>query len=150
MDSIDFRPATETDSPSVAGAMKALWPEADMEEMRELAAARCSPAAAAPTFVAINSGGELAGFVYLDLRSYAEGCTSSPVPFIEGWWVAPSMRRKGIGRRLIEMAESWAKSRGYHEIASDTEVHNTASQAAHRALGYSPLPALIPFRKMLG
>src|SRR5438067_1734925 len=27
------------------------------------------------------------------LRPWAEGCKSMPVPYIEGWWVAPDLRR---------------------------------------------------------
>lgn len=93
--------------------------------------------------------GRLAGFVEIGLRSYAEGCTSSPVAFLEGWYVDPDVRRQGVGRRLVEAAESWARKRGLAEIASDTELENAASLAAHVALGYREVERQICFLKAL-
>jgi aminoglycoside 6'-N-acetyltransferase I len=42
--------------------------------------------------------GKPAGFIELGLRSYAEGCDTSPVPYIEGIYVEAEHRRSGIGR----------------------------------------------------
>ena len=38
--------------------------------------------------------GRFVGFLELDHRKYAEGCESSPVPFIEGWYVDPDVLRR--------------------------------------------------------
>jgi aminoglycoside 6'-N-acetyltransferase I len=37
------------------------------------------------TFVVESTGGGLRGFIEVSLRDYAEGCTTSPVAYIEGW-----------------------------------------------------------------
>lgn len=99
--------------------------------------------------VADRRDGKLAGFVEIGLRSYAEGCTSSPVAFLEGWYVDPGVRRQGLGKRLVQAAEEWARARGLAEIASDTTLDNTVSLAAHLALGYREVERQICFRKAL-
>ena len=63
----------------------------------------------------------LVGFLEVDLRSHADGCNPSrPVGYIEGWYVAEDSRHQGIGRKLLAVAEDWARSQGCVEIASDT------------------------------
>jgi aminoglycoside 6'-N-acetyltransferase I len=89
------------------------------------------------------------GFLELDYRKYAPGCRSSPVPFIEGWYVEPAWQRRGIGRALVEAAEARALEMGHIEIASDTEFENADSLAAHRALGYDLVERIACFRRSL-
>jgi aminoglycoside 6'-N-acetyltransferase I len=144
-----IREATPLDAAALAAMFAALWPRHPAAELEELARARTSTAAAAPVFVAQDNDLRLVAFVYLDLRTYAEGCETSPVPFVEGWWVAPAWRGRGVGGSLIARAEEWSRERGYHEIASDTELSNVTGQAAHRALGFVAEPPLVPFRKRL-
>ena len=71
------------------------------------------------------------------------------MPFIEGWYVEPAWQRQGIGRALVEAAEARARAMGHHEIASDTEVENTDSLAAHQALGYEVVERVVCFRRSL-
>ena len=77
-----------------------------------------------------------------------EGCSSSPVGYIEGWWVDQDLRGSGIGAALVGAAEHWAHSIGLSELASDAELPNVASQAAHRALG-EEVDRIVCFRKRL-
>jgi aminoglycoside 6'-N-acetyltransferase I len=99
-------------------------------------------------FVAERPNG-LAGFIEIGLRPYAEGCESSPVPFIEGWYVDDDVRRTGVGAALVKMAENWARNNGYPEIASDVELENDVSIAAHNAIGYEEVTRLACFRRAL-
>jgi aminoglycoside 6'-N-acetyltransferase I len=89
------------------------------------------------------------GFLELDYRPYAPGCRSSPVPFIEGWYVEPEVRGRGIGRALVVAAEKHVRAEGFGEIASDVEIANLASIAAHVALGYSEVERTVCFRRSL-
>jgi aminoglycoside 6'-N-acetyltransferase I len=50
--------------------------------------------------------------------------------------VDPDCRREGLGRRLVEAAEAWARSAGCREMASDTDPGYPLSPTAHAALGY--------------
>ena len=99
-------------------------------------------------FVA-EAEGRLAGFLELDYRKYAPGCASSPVPFIEGWYVEPALQKRGIGRALVAAAEAHVRAEGYVEIASDAEIDNAGSLAAHLALGYEETERIVCFRRSL-
>lgn len=53
------------------------------------------------------------GFASFSLRPWAEGCHSTPVPYVEGWWVAPELRGQGVGRKLFEPIERLCREHGY-------------------------------------
>ena len=126
----------------------ALWPSAFDGHDRETRAFFEADAAPFVVFVA-ESDGRLVGFLELDFRKYAEGCKSSPVPFIEGWYVDAAFRGRGIGRALVKAAEAHAREAGQHEIASDAELTNVDSIAAHRALGFEEIERIVCFRRSL-
>lgn len=86
--------------------------------------------------MAKDQEGNPAGFAELSVRPYAEGCKSTHVAYLEGWFVAPEFRRSGVGSSLIQASESWAREQGLTEFASDTDPGNTESIAAHYALGF--------------
>ena len=100
-------------------------------------------------FVAERPGGGLCGFLEAALRSRADGCDSTPVGYIEGWYVDPDMRRHGVGRALVEEAEAWARARGCRQMASDAELWNEVSHQAHGALGYEETGRVVQFMKDL-
>jgi aminoglycoside 6'-N-acetyltransferase I len=89
----------------------------------------------------------LAGFVQLGERSYAEGCWTSPVGYVEGWFVDEDLRRQGIGRTLMAAAVDWCRARGYAELASDAQLGNDTSIRAHLALGYQLVERIVCFRQ---
>jgi aminoglycoside 6'-N-acetyltransferase I len=101
------------------------------------------------TFVVERTGGGLCGFIEVSLRDYVEGCTTSPVAYIEGWYVDAESRRHRLGTRLVQAAEAWARHQGLKEIASDTQIENAVSIQAHKVLGYEEVERLVCFRKAL-
>jgi aminoglycoside 6'-N-acetyltransferase I len=92
---------------------------------------------------------ELAAFVEVSIRDWAEGCTTRPVGYLEAWYVAPPHRQSGIGRRLIQAAENWARQHGCTEMGSDADLWNEISHAAHRAVGYTEVGRSVLFSKRL-
>lgn len=126
----------------------ALWPDHTVDELRaEMAALNADESAA--TFVADRGDGALGGFLEAGRRKYAEGCDTSPVGYIEGWYVDADLRGQGIGRALVEAAEEWAIAQGYTEMGSDTWLDNEVSYRAHLAIGYEEVGRGIYFRKTL-
>lgn len=100
--------------------------------------------------VAARPGGErLAGFAEVGTRPYADGCESSPVAFLEGWYVDPDVRRAGVGAALVRAAEGWARARGLREFASDALLENEISHQAHQALGFEEVERAVRYRKVL-
>ena len=99
--------------------------------------------------VADRGNGSLAGFAEIGSRNYAEGCETSPVAYLEGWYVDPDVRRTGLGASLVKAVETWALKHGYSEIASDAELDNKISLQAHLALGFEEVERQICFKKRL-
>lgn len=89
------------------------------------------------------------GFVELRVRDSAEGSSSARVPYVEGWFVDADARAKGVGAALMAAAEDWAIAGGYTELASDTELANLNSIAAHTALGFVEAERAVHFLKPL-
>ena len=50
--------------------------------------------------------------------------------------VAPSLQRKGLGRKLLEALETRAKGEGYSKVRLDTTREQLAAQELYRAAGY--------------
>jgi aminoglycoside 6'-N-acetyltransferase I len=129
---------------------RALWPDAAPAELLEEAQAYFrNPSPLAAVFIALGSAGEPLGMLELSLRSVAEGCRTTPVPYVEGWYVVPAARRHGVGRELMAAAEAWARERGHTELASDALIDNRPSERAHLALGFAEVERAIHFRKDL-
>ncbi len=99
--------------------------------------------------IARDEAGRACGFAELSIRSYAEGCSTDNVAFLEGWFVVPEARGRGVGRALVAACEEWARSQGCSEFASDAQPDNETSIAAHLALGFSDEGLVRCFRKNL-
>jgi aminoglycoside 6'-N-acetyltransferase I len=93
--------------------------------------------------------GSLAGYIEAGERSIADGCLSSPVGYIEAWYVDPDVRRQGHGAALVGAAEDWARGRGYAEMASDALLDNEVSHRAHESIGYTEVDRVVTYRKSL-
>ena len=52
------------------------------------------------------------GFVKIRLRSFVDGCTTSPVAYLEGLYVKQEHRQQGIGRKLVQACKEWAIKKG--------------------------------------
>ena len=103
-----------------------------------------------PAEVLVAFEGNIAiGFAELSIRNIVDGCSTGNVGYLEGWYVVPSARRRGVGRALIAAAESWAREQGCTEFASDASPDNDVSMAAHSALGFAETGRACNFRKDL-
>ena len=122
----------------------ALWPDESLADMEEWLRRPDTV-----VLVADAGGARLAGFAEIGARSYADGCETTPVAYLEGWWVDEDFRRQGVGRGLIEAAEAWAREGGHAELASDAELHNVISQMAHTRLGFTEVERAVLYRKPL-
>jgi aminoglycoside 6'-N-acetyltransferase I len=132
------------------GLREALWTHCSREDHLADMARIASMPDRFVTFLAGDSLDEPIGFAEVSLRSdYVNGTSSSPVAFLEGLFVAPSHRRHGVARELVQAAQEWARSLGCFELASDAGLENTLGQALHRALGFEETERVVYFRKVL-
>jgi len=146
--SYTIRRATSEDKPEWLRMRKGLWPEAPLDYLSlDLDKLLTNPNAG--IFVASDSQGQMIGFIEVGLRDYGEACETSPVGYIEAWYVDPHVRGQKLGRDLVHTAEQWAREKGCTEMASDTWLENEASIAAHLKLGYYEVDRLVHFVKKL-
>ncbi len=81
--------------------------------------------------------GRYIGLMDLSLRSdYVEGAETRPAGYIEGIYIEPDFRGRGIAKEFIEFAKEWSQNKGAKELASDAPIHNTESIAFHMAVGF--------------
>ena len=144
-----IRPLKPHDQSEWLRLRRILWPACseamhlcEMEEYANSAGARA-------VFVMVREDGRLGGFAEVSLRDRVDGSMSARVAYLEGWFVEPDLRGKGMGRKLVETAERWAAARGLTEIASDAELNDAASLKAHEALGFRETFRLVHFLKTL-
>jgi aminoglycoside 6'-N-acetyltransferase I len=126
-----------------------LWPGSRGEHAREVARFLAGESRNPMAVLLATDENGASGFVELSIRPYAEGCKTERVAYLEGWFVMPHVRGRGVGRALIAASEEWALSQGCAEFASDTEVDNRASAAAHLALGFVDRGVVRCFSKKL-
>ena len=100
-----------------------------------------------PTFVAVaadpgdDAGDETIGFVSLK-------ATSEDALELHVMGVLPAWRRRGVGRALVERAESHARGEGFSLLhvktlaPSDPDPGYTATRAFYAAVGFLPLEVL--------
>jgi len=151
------RPTRADDRDEWTRMRAALWPESSVQNHAEEITGVLSGdltgwlagLEAVAVFVAVRPAGGLCAFVEASVRPMADGCTTHPVGYVEGWYVDPDVRRQGVGRRLLAAAEAWVSSRGCREMASDAHLANHTSIAAHKALGFEEDSPTVRFRKWL-
>jgi aminoglycoside 6'-N-acetyltransferase I len=146
--SFSIRRATFEDKQAWLRMRQGLWPEAPLDYL-SLDLDRMLSDERKAVFVTADIDGRLVGFLEATLRDVAEGCETSPVGYIEAWYVDPQARGRKIGRDLAHAAEQWARDKGCTEMASDTWIDNDSGIQIHQRLGYYEVDRLVHFAKRL-
>ena len=125
----------------------ALWP--NVPEAEQLSGMADALARGHYVRLALADGAAV-GLVEASKRAdYVNGTNSSPVAFLEGLYVEPGHRRKGVARALVDSVVKWALTQGCEELASDSLLDNTDAHIAHRALGFEETERVVYFRRAL-
>jgi aminoglycoside 6'-N-acetyltransferase I len=146
--SFTIRRASHEDKPDWLRMRQKLWPEAPLEYLTFDLDEKLAHGDYA-IFIAFGTDGQPVAFIETGLRDHGEGCETSPVGYIEAWYVDEQIRGQKVGRDLVQNAEQWAREKGCAEMASDTWLENEASISAHRKLGYEEVERLVHFVKRL-
>lgn len=152
MTNTDWRivPLDETRLAQWATLRQQLWPHHEMaahlQEGAELLAA-----AHLNAFLVLDAQSQAVAFADVALRhDYVNGCESSPVVYLEGVYVQPASRRRGLAQALIARVAQWGRKLGCRELASDAAIDNLASQQLHQRLGFAETERVVFFKKALG
>ena len=101
-------------------------------------------------FAELDSQGTPVGFAQCSVRTEpVAGCTHTPVLYIDGLYVKPSERRRGIARRLLDACEAWGREKGCAELAAVCEQDKAAGQAAASAMGLDSVLEAVCLAKRL-
>jgi aminoglycoside 6'-N-acetyltransferase I len=126
-------------------------PEVGADEQRDFLRAFARDSAAFRAFIAQDAQAGLLGFAEVAVRTdFVNGCEHRPALFLEGIFVRPQHRGRGVARALCEAAGRWGLEQGCREFASDVYVDDLDSLAAHRGLGFEETERVVYFRKPLG
>ena len=100
------------------------------------------------TIFAADDGNQLIGFTQL----YPALCSVDLVEYfvLYDLFVAPSARRQGIARALMNAASKWAKAQGAARLDLETARDNYPGQALYRDLGYELDEVFLKFSLDLG
>ena len=120
--------------PQVAELACQLWPSHSREELHATLQDAISDGGA--VLLALE-GERPVGFAQCALRR----------DYVEGSFVLPEHRRRGIARRLVDACQSWAQLQGCKEFASDCELDNLESQRFHQACGFAEVNRIVCFLK---
>jgi aminoglycoside 6'-N-acetyltransferase I len=149
---IRVRSVAVEDASSWLAMRLALWPDGSAAEHHEeidCFLAGQADGRPAEVLIAQDESGRVLGFAELAIRPYAEGCVTNRVAYLEGWFVEPDSRRRGVGRALVTAAEDWGRAQGCTEFASDADPENDVSIKAHGALGFTDAGPVRCFHKDL-
>lgn len=141
------RAAVGADAQALLALRLALWPDAD-DGLAELQAALAQ--ADTSHLLVVDDADAALGFVEVSVRhDYVNGTESTPVGFLEGWYVSPAWRGRGLGRALVAAAVGWTREQGCAELASDARLDDSGAQAAHAACGFEPTERVVYYRLQL-
>lgn len=151
--SIRFRPAQLADLPAIANLLASLFAlEQDFsaDNARQIAALKLMlPREDILLWVAEESlAGESRVVAFCSVQTLISTAEGGPVGLIEDVVVAEGWREAGIGRRLLEGAEAWARRRGCSRLQLLADQGNLKALDFYRQLGWQET-RLHNWRKLL-
>lgn len=84
--------------------------------------------------VARAANGGHSGFVWIE--EARSGMTGDAFAFVAELFVEEAYRRRGLGRRLLEEGEAWARERGVRRLVLNVAVGNAPARSLYEAVGY--------------
>lgn len=126
-----------------------LWPDAGTPEEQAAGADALLARQDAVVLVLERPAGGLCGFAEVGERTYADGCESSPVGFLEAWFVEEDVRGRQLGKALVDAALDWCRVRGLSELASDALLEDVSAHAAHERAGFEEVERSVKYRQQI-
>ena len=130
----------------LAPLVKEIWSEHSISDLERILAKYIGGKESTAFYKCID--GKYVGVALCCLRhDYVEGCSTSPVGYLEGIFVDKEYRNRGIAKELCRTCEKWAKRKGCSEFASDCALTNNESLAFHISIGFKEENRIICFKK---
>ena len=145
-----IRPCTSEHLDGWVRLRQRLWPDETLDEHRSHARSLLKRPSDAVGYLACEADETVVAFAEATLRrDYVNGSNSSPVGFLEGLYVEPQYRKRGLARLLCSSVEHWAKGMGCTEFASDVVLQNEVGQRVHEAVGFNATDRVVFYLKQI-
>ena len=140
MHDVTIRRATLDDAAAIASLAGELGYPTTADAMRPRLAAQLERVLVA------ECGGRVAGWIQV---REMEAIESGAFAEISGLVVAEPLRGGGIGARLVDAAEAWARERGFARIRVRSNVVRTETHRFYERRGYATVKSQRVFDKVL-
>ena len=138
------REATQKDLKRWVELRHQLWPDSPMESLgQEATSLLMSPDEVC--FLAVDDSGIPLGFAEAAIHQALSGLYGH----LEGWYVRPEYRGRGMGRELVGCIEQWCLHRAIRILTSDTTPDCPLSPDAHKRSGFKKICEFTIFMKEL-
>lgn len=138
------RPMADADLEGARALLRQLGYEIDAKE----AAARFAAVLGTQGhhLLVAEADGRLRGLLHVFARPALE---KPPEAVVQALVIEEGDRGTGVGRVLMEAAESWARAQGFASVAVATNIARDGARAFYRRLGYEPVATSELLRKNL-
>ncbi len=128
--------------------MRELWPDHTRASL--VSEAKIIIDSKKETAFLLSNDDKWIGFINVSIHTdHVPGTSRSKVGYIEGIYIKPKLRHRGMAKKLVEHASHWFLVNGCKEMASDTEIDNVVSQGWHEAMGFSKVSVLVHYSKKI-
>lgn len=93
----------------------------------------------------LNEEGTVSGFLQFQMTAFSNWFFEEPFGFIREFWVAPALRRRGYGSRLLAQAEDYFLEHGAHRVLLTADPD---AVDFYLARGYEKAPGIQAKNKM--
>lgn len=130
-------PLTDFSRPAFRQAFERYFAELEVSVDDWEAVYREMAAAGAQALLLSSSEGSVAAFLLYAALPFSSSFFEGNAAFVQEFWVEPSLRRQGLGRRLLHSAEKLFTAQGLNLVllTSDTAENFYLHCGYHRAAG---------------
>jgi GNAT superfamily N-acetyltransferase len=132
MTAISIRPTQPSDLPAIAALLGELGYPASVDDLPSRLE-RLQHDGHSGAYVATRDP-DVVGLA--TVHTFAVVHAATPVALLTSLVVAESARGQGVGRRLVDAAETWAREKGCARIIVTTAEHRSGAHAFYQSLGW--------------
>lgn len=144
--SFSVRPARAEDAARLTDLSVQLGYPVSQAEVRQRLVEQILPDAENALFVAETTGGEVIGWAHAYIRALI---TDPPNIELGGLVVDERYRSCGVGAKLVQRVENWARGRGIEAVFVRSNIKRERAHKFYQRIGYTVLKTSLTFHKWL-